>query len=176
MTSRLIGLLLTLIVALPINCQTSPAYPPAQTDAGKAAEAASLPVPNHVLYELFFRRVAGYEDLARKWEAEGRSGAPARNKLQEKAKLAPWEADLIKTVAAEFRERVDALRAEAVVTAKQSAGSLSTVQISELNAQRLQLVESCLSRLRDPLGAARFQYVDAFVRATTKVQAVEVRQ
>jgi hypothetical protein len=176
MISRFIWLPLALVVTLPIQSQTPPANPSVETDTGKTATGSALPVPDHVLYEFFFRRVAGYEDLARKWEAEGKSGAPARNKLQEKAKLAAWEANLIETVAAEFRERIDALRAEAGVTAKQSAGSLSTAQISELNAQRLQLVESYISRLRDPLGAARFQYVDAFVRATTEVQAVEVRK
>jgi hypothetical protein len=137
-------------------------------------------IPDNVIYEFFFQRVAALDDLGSQLDANGKSGKMPRGQVQAEAQLSPAEAQALKAVAADCRSLVaatksaaqpliDAARGQAAVSGAPSPSTRN--QLRALQKQREKIVEDHIQQLKQAIGGNRFGKLDAYVRRTTAVQA-----
>jgi len=162
--------------------RTAPSQP-AQTNPreGQPAPPESAEVPEHVLYGQVFRHVKELHRKASEEERQGRDGAQFRRLYRSMARLDDRQASLLDQIAAETNGEIEKLNARAVriiseVRAKHPDGKLAPgeqppappAELSELSAQRRDLILRGRERLRSVFGEEEFQRFDRFVRENLK--------
>jgi len=169
MSSRIAAVLLLAGFGFQALSQTAPA-------------AAAPKVPDNIVYEAFFHKVLFLEDVAKKLDAQKKSGARARATMQHVIGMTDQEAATLKAVAADWQTQLTANRAAVAPffqaaksqVAASGAPSASTVQqIQALQSQRVAIATAHIQQFQAGVGSARFAVIDAAVRASSTVHAVK---
>jgi hypothetical protein len=146
--------------------------------------ANSSPLPDYWKYHLVFRTLESYERVAQKKEAEGKAAAAAawRALYQHKAGLTESEAATLQGVAAscQGQEQAELTKAQPFIAqlrgllyspdaslAPAGRGAQITQvrgQLKQLDQERVQILQGCISTLQASLGPASFKKLDAFVQ------------
>jgi hypothetical protein len=132
----------------------------------------ATPVPDHAIYGAFLHRVKWLNDLADKYDSRGKAASAVyfRSTLQRTAGLTAQEEAAVKAIAADWRAGDLSIvnAGQALVKAGATANS---ARLTALLKQRQQLVATHIGQLQSAMGAARFQMLDGFVRATSTVKS-----
>ena len=134
-------------------------------------------VPDYILYDAFFYRVKWLDDLANKYSSQGRTAMTnqVRSIVRTKAGMTAQEDAALKAIAADWRAR-DAGIVTAGRALVKSGATAKDPRLQALALQRQQLVASHVSQLQASMGSARFQKLDAFVRASSTVKGAAAAQ
>ena len=137
----------------------------------KPQSTPATPVPDYILYDAFFYRVKWLNDLADKYDSRGKAASAGyfRSTLQRTAGLTAQEEAAVKAIAADWRAG-DASIVNTGQALARAGASANAAQLRALAAQRQRLVASHVSQLQAAMGAARFQQLDSFVRASSTVK------
>ena len=164
MFPRFLAIVLLAGLGLPALCQ-------------KPQPTQATPVPDYIVYDAFFYRVKWLGDLADKYSSQGKvaSADHFRSMLQKQAGLTAQENELVKAVAAHWRTG-DASIVSAGQALVKSGAAANDARFQALVRQRQQWVTNHIGQLQAAMGAARFQQVDAFVRASSTVKGAGAAQ
>jgi len=160
-----------------------------QLGATTAASAQSLPgetktvinVPDHVIYELYFRRMVYFDDLADKMEKEGPSGDAARSVIKSELGLNDTQRRVLGQIGSQALEAAASLdaKANAIIQRDRARYPDGKVlrkedippfpkELAELQTLRNAVFVNVKAQLADALGSAAFQAMDAKITSIVK--------
>lgn len=139
-------------------------------ESTKAADTTS-PIPDHILYEVFFRHIISLDQFGSALQAKRKDPTFVRSKIKNAAKLSDSEEDTVKQIAASclaslldvYKQRGELLKAG------KAAHSFSLdvqQQVMALQTQRENIVKHNIKQLKQSLGEKSFAALDSFIRAT----------
>jgi hypothetical protein len=155
---------------------TLPCAAPSQASGATAGASAKQP-SQRVVYRQFFKHVMFLEHQADLADKSGKDGSPLRNFHQNRARLTASETALMKQVAQDNINAVDAVDGEISAEIKKfrdqyPGGKLAPntplpqppAKLHDLQTQRDNIILAHLATLQAGFGSARFQALDAYVQ------------
>ncbi len=157
MFSRVLAVSLLVAAGFPALCQDPQVQPLA-------------PVPYYVLYDEFLFRVTWLEQVANQLVAQGKDDTWARSSIRRGAQLTSEEEAALKAVAADWRQKSDAMTAaNRALLAAHALDSSPQAQQDRANLRQQNVLDH-VAQLQTAFGPARFKLFDVFVRRTAKVR------
>jgi hypothetical protein len=127
-------------------------------------------VPNYVLYDFFFFRVAWLQDKANHLKGIGLDDGSMRHMIAQQAGLTSAQEIALDGIALDWRTQNAGLLSQIQGLAASGARSSTSPQLQNLRAQRRQLVLDHLTQLQTTFGPGAFYSLDLFVRRTVVVK------
>lgn len=122
-------------------------------------------------YDKLFFRVMWLEDKGNQLVSQGKNGAYANSVLQRDYGLTEAEQAKLTVVAADWRDKFDAIQNQAKPLVAAGQKSTSSPALQELLAARLRVTSDHIDQLRGALGPMRFAAMDALVTKPAAVSA-----
>jgi hypothetical protein len=176
------SLLLSQPLAIGQGVMSQGGKPQALAGGGRTVQSSPLsPVPDIIIWRAFFRRVTFLEDVARKAEARGRSGAAQRDEIQRKAGLTSREMEVLSTEAADCQKKLDEISSSAsllqrsvrAVVASGGTPSPADVQaLRDLQTQSEQNITDHVGKIKSLFGDIGFRRLEGYVHSTSTVKAM----
>jgi hypothetical protein len=139
------------------------------------AQTAASPPPDSTHFRFFFIHVARLQRAADALKAQGKYDLKMRNLIKNKAQLTNREFALLVGGAAGCNSAYSAASKSGIAATRQlvqpypNASALPPAvlqQISNLEAQRVQVITGCMANLQSQMGSARYQLLRNFVVAS----------
>ena len=130
-------------------------------------------VPDHILYNSFFFRVAWLADRADQLASQGKKDAFIRTAIRRQARLTNEEDAALTAIALDWRTQDAAVASTQRLLLKSGVQAGLSQQLQGLASQRQQLVLDHISQLQAALGPAQFFLLDLFVRRNSTVRPGE---
>jgi len=164
-------------IAVPLTLCASVAYAQRPGSLSKK-QVQTHPIPIDVVYRLFLRHVATFEQQAQELENQGKDGSSYRNHVIRKFSINADQFGAVASVATDFGRALDEneVKARSIVAAFQEehfpGGRLRLgetpppppAELKLLNNERRQLTLQAMQRLHDSLGDQDFYALDATLR------------
>jgi hypothetical protein len=152
-----------------------------QTAAGEVqndqALADAQPVPDHIIYLLYFRHLANLDQVAAQREAEGKEGRGWRSHEQRAAGLSEEEGNILKQVAYDCIQAVTEAdrKIQNVITnfhAQHPRGEYNRVppppELPQLEKEKTQIINAHIEQLKSLLGEDAFNKLAAHLNRDFK--------
>ena len=159
--------LLQLAISVPAFAQTTLNYTP-----------ISKPIPEHVIYELYFRKIVFLNDLAQKKDNDGLRGNTFRAVVPRELGINEAQRIVLANIGAQALAQAAALdaQAKAIIERNRSnyaKGILTGVrqvprippELTQLQTSRNNVFLNAKAQLFDQLGAVTFQNIDSRIKA-----------
>jgi hypothetical protein len=131
-------------------------------------------IPDFVIYDSFFYRVAWLDNHANSLSAQGKNDTSTRSAIRTQAELTSAEEAALKAIAADLRVKDDGIANATRALMAAGARIGNSRQLQDLRDQRQQLIADHIGQLRTALGTTRFSELDAFIRRTSTVKRFAV--
>ena len=131
-------------------------------------------IPDFVLYDSYFYRVAWLDNYAKSLRSQGKSDTNARSAIRRQASLTSTEETALKAIAADLRVKDDGIVSATQALMAAGAQSGNPQQLQDLRNQRQQVITDHIAQLRAALGPTRFLELDGFIRRTSTVRRFTV--
>lgn len=131
-------------------------------------------IPDFVIYDSFFYRVAWLDNHANSLSAQGKNDTSTRSAVRTQANLTIAEEAALKAIAADLRVKDDGIVSATRALMAAGARIENSQQLQDLRNQRQQTITDHIAQLRTALGSTRFLELDAFVRRTSTVRRFAV--
>jgi hypothetical protein len=131
-------------------------------------------IPDFVIYDSFFYRVAWLDNHANSLSAQGKNDTSTRSAIRMQANLTSTEEAALKAIAADLRVKDDGIVSATRALVAAGAQSGNPQQLQDLRNQRQQTITDHIAQLRAALGTTRFWELDAFIRRTSTVRRFAV--
>jgi hypothetical protein len=163
-------LLFGAVAALALSC-----FGQAAVQSSNASAAANPALPDSTYFRFFFIHVARLQSAADALKAQGKDDSAMRRLLANRALLTNQEFSLLVGVAAGCNSAYSAASKSGVAATKQlvqpypNASALPPTvlqQISNLEAQRVEVITGCMANLQSQMGSSRYQVLRDFVVAS----------
>jgi hypothetical protein len=163
-------LLFGAVAALALSC-----FGQTTTQSSNASAAANPALPDSTYFRFFFIHVARLQTAADALKAQGKADGQMRYLIRSKAHLTSQEDALLRGVALNCNVAYAAASKSGVAATKelvQPFPNASAVpsevlqQISNLEAQRAQVITGCMANLQSQMRPARYQMLRSFVIAS----------
>jgi hypothetical protein len=138
----------------------------------------SMQVPEHVIYEFYFRRIAFYENLAQKKEKDGLSGDMLRAAITNELGISEVQRIVLAQIGAQSLAEAAALDAQAAAIIQREhsrypGGKLSSKdqvpqippELTKLQASRNSVFLNAKAQLSKQLDESAFQNIDSRIKA-----------
>lgn len=126
-------------------------------------------IPEEVLYQFFFFRVAWLEQSADEQRAKGADDSVARSLIRKQFQLSAGEESALKHIALDWSSKHQAILTQAQAVAETVAGPEHDRQMLELKNQKKRNVLEHVAQLRSAFGPERFRQFDQLVRGLSRV-------
>jgi hypothetical protein len=151
---------------------------PALAQSSTKNTQVSKSVPEHVVYEFYFRRISSFEDMAQKNDKDGLNVNRAHALIQKELGIDDAQRYILNQIAAASLAKVAALDAKAAAIIQRArsrypGGRLPSPNIvpetppelAELQAARNAIFTDAKAQLSSSLEAATFQYLDTCIKS-----------
>ena len=131
-------------------------------------------IPDFVLYDSYFYRVAWFDNHAKSLRSQGKSDTNARSAIRRQGSLTSTEETALKAIAADLRAKDDGIASAARALRASGARIESSRPLQDLRNQRQQVITDHIAQLRAALGTTRFLELDGFIRRTSTAKRFAV--